>query len=197
MGLNLFGGETGAGKEARRIAEANFTDFRLQKFLPPSLRFEQTGGILKSGIQGIGELIKTPGRLSSSVADAIRQRLAGTSENIAANFRGIRANQAGASARSNTPISIKNALSGALDVAQERAQRGARRGALEDTDKLRRQDLGQTFGILDAILQFLSSGRGQAVQGLDVASRSEESAIASRQALIGSVGSSLAGRPSS
>ena len=188
----LFGGgNRGATRELERIAEANFTDFRLQKFLPPSLRFDQTGGILKGGIQRIGELIRNPGRLSSSVSDAVRPRLAAESETIAGNFRGIKANQAGAAARSNLPVSIKNSLSSALDVAQSRAQRGARREALTDSDRLRRDDLNQTFKILQTIMNFLNSGRGQASQNLGVVSDVEQRSAATDLAFIGSLGSSI------
>ena len=188
----LFGGgNTGATKELERLANANFTDFRLQKFLPPSLRFGQTGETLRSGIQGIGELIRNPGQLSGSVSDAIRPRLAAESERIAGDARGIKAQAAGAGARSNSPISIKNALSSALDVAQSRAQRGARREALTDSDRLRRDDLSQTFKILQAIMGFLNSGRGQASQNLGVVSDVQQRSAASDLAFIGSLGSSI------
>ncbi len=120
---NLFGA-TKSEKDLRRLSKAPFESFDLQKFLPPSLRFGNTGEFLRSGIQGIGDLIQNPGGLSPNVLDAIRPFLAQESENIATNFRGTRANQAGAAARSNLPVSIKNALASSLDVSEERAQRG-------------------------------------------------------------------------
>ncbi len=187
----LFGTPDSA-KDLRRLANASFESGTLQKFLPPSLRIGQTGEFLQSGIQGIGELIQNPGGLSPNVLDAIRPFLAQESENIQTNFRGIRANQAGGAARSNLPVSIKNALASSLDVSEERAQRGARRGAIQDSDQLRRQDLSQTFAILDSILQFLSSGRGQATQGLGAAAGAEAQSQAAVLSFIGSLGSSAA-----
>ena len=50
----IFGGKSSAEKALQRLSNADFTDQTLQKFLPPSLRFDQTGGFLESGIQGIG-----------------------------------------------------------------------------------------------------------------------------------------------
>ncbi|KKN04139.1 hypothetical protein LCGC14_1100470 [marine sediment metagenome] len=186
-------GKTRSEKELEQLARAGILDPEIQKFLPPSLQFEQTGGILDAGIQGIGELIRNPGGLSPNVLDAIRQRLAVESESIAGNFRGIRANQAGGAARSNLPVSIKNALASSLDISEERAQRGARRSALSDSDALRRGDLGQTFGILDAILQFISSGRGHAIAGLSAAAGNQQNRQASNLAFIGQLASTAFG----
>lgn len=186
----ITGGQPGAFKELERLANANFEDHRLQKYLPPSLRFGQTGDILKSGIAGIGNLIRNPGQLSPTVESAIRPRLAAESENIAGNFRGIQANQAGRAARTNLPVSIKSSLASALDVAQSRAQRGARREALTDSDKLRRADLGQTFNILQAIMQFLNSGRGFAGGALQGVGQEEQNRSAATMAMIGSLASS-------
>ncbi len=183
----LFGGETGAEKELARFSTRPFTSRSTQSFLPGALRLETTDPILQSGIEGIGDLIQNPGRLAPNVGDAIRQRLATTSEGIAGNFRGIRANQAGAAARGNLPLSIRTALGSALDVAQSRAQRGARREALTDTDQLRRQDLSMIFPLLDAILQFTTAGRSAGLQGLGQAAQSSAQRQASTQALIGSL----------
>ena len=163
----------------------------IQSFLPPSLRIRQTGPILQAGIQGIGDLIRNPGGLNPNVADAVRGRLAQESENIATNFRGIGANQRGAAARSNLPVSIKNALESALGVSQERAQRSARRGALADSEQLRRQDLQKTFDILNSILQFTSSGRSGAITGIEGASRLDQQNSASNMAFLGSLLSGL------
>ncbi len=174
------------------FATSGFESPKIQAFLPPQLRQDQIGGILQSGVQGIGDLIKNPGGLAPNVGQAIGPRLAIESENIAQNFRGIRANQAGLSARSNLPVSIRGALSSALDVAQARAQRGARRQALTDTDSLRRQDLGQTFSLLDTLLQFTSSGRGHGIQGLGAAANLNQQNSAANQAFLGSIMSGLA-----
>lgn len=178
---------TGAERQLREISTAPFESGLIQGFLPPSLQLPTTGPILGAGVRGIGELIRQPGMLSPTVADAIRQRLAVESENIAQNFRGIGAQQAGAAARQNIPVSIRTALGSALDVAQERAQRGARRGALIESEQLRRQDLEQTFRILDAILQFTSAGRGQAVAGLGAAAGTAAQRRAANLAFFGSL----------
>ncbi len=77
----LFG-ESKSSKDLRRLANAPFESGTLQKFLPPSLRIGETGDILQSGVQGIGELIRNPGGLSPNVLDAIRPFLAQESENI-------------------------------------------------------------------------------------------------------------------
>jgi hypothetical protein len=191
---DILGGESKAEKSLRKISTAGFMDPTVQGFLPPSLQhgpggvpvggfgkfgqmrpgatafspqnFLGTGNILESGIQGIGDLIRNPGALNPQVAEALNSLLAMESQNIAQNFRGIGQQQAGALARGNVPVSIRGALESALSVAQERAQRGARQGALGRSEELRRQDLQQTYAILDAILQFTSAGKGQAVSGL-------------------------------
>jgi hypothetical protein len=180
-------GSTREERDLRKISTAPFSSGTIQGFLPGPLRAPFTDPILGAGIEGIGDLIRNPGGLSPTVSDAIRQRLAAESESIAQNFRGIGANQAGRAARENVPVSIKTALGSALDVAQERAQRGARREALIDSDALRRQDLGQTYNLLDALLQFTSSGRGQAIQGLGAASNNAQQRQASNLAAFGSL----------
>ena len=181
----------GAEEEQKQLATEPFEGFRVQRFLPPSLRSANTTDTLRTGVQGIGELIRNPGGLSPTVSDAIRPRLAAESENIAGNFRNFQAENTGAAARSNTPVSLKDAVSRAINVAQERAQRGARRDALSDSDNLRRQDLSQTFSLLDAILQFIGSGRGQAVQGLGAAGGLEQNRKAANLSAIGSLSGNL------
>jgi len=191
-GYGLFKGGKKSGSEKRlgQLSTAPFESNLIQGFLPPSLRFDQTGDFLRSGIQGIGDLIRNPGRLNPNVADAIRARLATTSEGIATNFRGIGQQQAGRAARTNVPISIRSALQSALDVAQSRSQRGARRGALAESEELRREDLSQVYAMLDSMLQFISSGRGQAIPGLSAAAQSSAQRRAANLAFIGSLFSS-------
>ena len=168
--FNIETGETVvAGKQRRSRNKFDFLSPQSQSFLPPSLREGQTGDILQSGIQGIGQLIQNPGGLNPNIAQAINARVGQESGLVAQNFRGLEQEQAGAAARSNLPVSIKNALSSALGIAQERAQRGVRSSALSESEGLRRGDLGQTFNVMDAILQFLSSGRGNATAGLSAA----------------------------
>ncbi len=203
-GISMGGGgdgDNGTSDYLLKLSSSPFERRPIQKLLPPSLRLKQTGGILQSGIQGIGNLIKNPGGLSPSVSGALNARLASESQNIAQNFRGIASQQAGASARGNVPVSIRAALESALNVAQERAQRGARQDALSESEGLRRQDLGQTFNIMDAILQFVSSGRGQAVSGLGAAGQLSlgqqtinNQSQAARTSAIGSLFSSFASK---
>lgn len=194
LGGGLFGGS--AGRDLRRLAGKGFNTSDIQQFLPTGLRKRFTGPIIQSGIQGIGELIRNPGGLSPSIAESILPRLAGESESIAQQFRGIGANQAGAAARGNLPLSIKTALESALDVSQERAQRGARREAQVDSESLRRADLLQVFQLLDTIFQFTNAGR-QTAAGLSGA-QSQLDAQGRGGALqaIGSILGGLASRPS-
>jgi len=191
LAANKFlGGRTSEERAQSRFATAPYSSDVIQGFLPPALRDQFTGPMLTSGMEGIAELLRNPGGLSPGVADAIRARLAEESQSIAQNYRGIQSQQAGAAARGNVPTSIKGALQSALDVAQERAQRGARQTALTESDTLRRQDLSQVYALLDALLQFTSSGRGQATAGLGAAAQSSAQRQAAMMALIGNLLSS-------
>ena len=191
---------TAAQNALGKIAGSPFERRPIQKLLPPSLRLGRTGGFLDTGIQGIGDLIKNPGGLNPDIAAAIQARVAQESESVATNFRGLASQQAGSAARNNLPVSIRTALESALGVSQERAQRDVRRDALTESEGLRRQDLGQTFNVLDAILQFLSSGRGQSISGLGASGQLglgqqgiNSQNRAANTALIGSLVSSFAG----
>ena len=126
-----------------------------KKFIAPGLA---------GGLQGLGELLQNPGGLSPNISQAIAPRLAMESEAIGANFRGIREEQAGAAARGNLPVSIKNALASALNVSQERAQRDARRGAMTESEALRRQDTSQ---VLDLLALLLGNKPGATERGPD------------------------------
>ena len=185
----------GSSGAIRSVSQSPFDSNLIQGFLPPSLRQGQVGGILQGGVQGIGDLIRNPGGLNPNVAQAILPSLSRTSENIATNFRGIGANQAGAAARGNLPVSIKNALSASLDVAQERAQRGARRSALTDSEELRRKDLSQVFQLLNTILQFTQSGRGGAITGIQASEGLNQQNFAANLASIGSILSGVGNSP--
>ena len=186
----FLGGKTTEESQLSKLSRAPYESSDIQRFLPPELRAGAIGPALESGMSGIAELLRNPGGLSPTVSDAIRARLSEESQSIAQNFRGIGANQAGAAARGNQPMSIKGALQSALDVAQERAQRGARNEALTQSDTLRREDLGQAFKILDAILQFISSGRGQSIPGLARAADQSGNRQAAQLASIASLLSS-------
>ena len=193
IGGGVVGGFFGGKKKKKSSFDPTpfpFHESAIQGFLPFELRKAITGPILRSGIEGIGDLISNPGGLAPNVLDAIRQRLGVESENIAGTFRGIRSNQAGSAARSNLPFGIKNAVSSALDVAEARAQRGARRGALQDSDQLRRQDLSQTFAILDAINQFIGTRVGSATSERIAGQQIDQQNEASQLAFLGSLISS-------
>ena len=179
---SLFG-----GGGTNRTATAAYENKRIQRYLPPELRTQFTGPILERGLSGLDELISNPGGLSPNVSEAVLPQLSAESENIAQNFRGIQSQQAGAGARGNLPISIKSALQSALDVSQERAQRGARRNALTESERLRREDTGQLFKLLDVLNQFTSGGRGTGTQAHAAsaqASAQENAAIMSAIAAI-------------
>lgn len=179
----LFGGETNAQKSLQNYSTAGFGSKGIQAFLPLALQSQFTEPYLGAGIAGIGDLINNPGGLSPGVSDAIRPRLAMESQSIGQNYRNIQSNLSGTLARGNAPVSIKGALEAALNTQQERAQREARGAALTESDQLRRQDLEQTYKILDALLQFTSSGRGQAIQGLGAATGTAQANQASNMAL--------------
>lgn len=169
------------------LSRAPFESGDLQRYLPAELRVGNTGPMIGAGVQGIGELLRNPGGLAPNVAEAINPRLAAESFNIAQNFRGIQSNQAGAAARGNLPVSLKGALSSALDVAQERAQRGARSEALTQSETLRRSDLEQVFNILNAILQFQQAGRGTATAGIGAGTALQSQQNAATMALLSSL----------
>lgn len=187
----LFGGATPSESRLSDLAGAGFNDPRVQALLPFILQDPNIGPLLQSGMSGIADLLRNPGSLSPTVSSSIAPRLAEESQNIAQNYQGIGANQAGALARSNAPTSLKGALASALDVAQERAQRSARNEALTSSDVLRRQDLGQTFNLLNSLLQFTSAGRGQSIQGLGIASQDEARRQAAEMALWSSILNSI------
>ena len=187
----LLGGRTSEERALSKFSTAPYSSGTIQGFLPPALQDRFTGPMLTSGMGGIAELLRNPGGLSPTVADAIRPRLAAESQSIAENYRGIGSNWAGMAARTNAPVSIKGALASALDVAQERAQRGARQTALTESEGLRREDIGQTYKLLDTLLQFTSSGRGQAIPGLGAAANASAERQASRMAGLGNILSNI------
>lgn len=196
LGLNfaankVLGGRTSEEKALREFSTAPYESGNIQQFLPPALRENITGPMTLQGLMRIAEMLRNPGGLRGDVADAIRPRLAQESQTIAQNYRGIGSNQAGMLARTNAPVSIKNALQSALDVAQERAQRGARQTALSESEGLRREDTGQTYKLLDALLQFTSSGRGQAIPGLARSAEMSGTRQAAQQASYGNILSNI------
>ena len=169
----VAGGFLGGGGGAERpdIQALNFANFQTQRLLPRAFRQSSRGGIvdpfIRSGLQGIGQLIQNPGGLAPNVGAAIGPRLSIESERIARDTRGLQSQAQGNLARagqSNTPFA--QALNVALERAAARDQSVARRSALSETDQLRRQDLGQVFQLLQAQLSFLNSGRGIQSQAL-------------------------------
>jgi hypothetical protein len=169
-GYNYYKGSRAKSKaqaESDRLkyeARRPFED--VQFYLPPELRREQTGPLIGAGMEGIGNLIRNPGQLSSQVSSSVAPQVAAASQGIAQDFRNQATEQAGAAGRGGLPASLKALLQQALGTSQEGAQRGARTQGLGSTDQLKRQDLEHTYKLLDTIMQFLSSGRGQAIPGL-------------------------------
>lgn len=169
-----------------------FESWYNQRLLPQPLQFQQTYGGLQSGIQNISDLLRNPGGLNPNVAGAIAPRLGQESQNIAQQFRNILSQQQGAAARGNLPVSLKAALESALNVSQERAQRGARAEALSESEQLRRQDTDQTYKLLQTILQFIQSGRGQATSQQALGAQEKASDDQKKNALIAAIGGLLA-----
>jgi hypothetical protein len=167
----LFGGKTGAEKDLQALSKAYYGGSLLQRMLPVALRTKTTDPMLAKGMENISNLLNNPGGLSPTVSDAIRPQLAMESQSIGQNFQNLQQQNAGNAARGNAPVSIKNALASALDVGQERSQRETRLNALMQSGKLQRQDAEQVYKLLDIILQFMSSGRGQGIQGMASASQ--------------------------
>lgn len=159
------------------------------RYLPPELR--GAGPAIGEGLQGIGELIRNPTGLGSNLESAIQGRLGTEMRSIGQNFNNLRSEQAGAAARGNLPVSIKGALQKALNTNQQRAEGQARGQAITESDQLRRSDLDQTYRLLDTILQFISSGRGQGMAGVNAANamraQGQQQSNASNTALIGSL----------
>jgi hypothetical protein len=163
----------------------------LGRYLPPELRSGVSGPLIGQGLHGIGELIRNPAGLGSNINEAIQPRLGAEMRTIGQNFSGLRSEQAGAAARGNLPVSIKGALQKALNTNQMRAEGEARGNAIMESDQLRRGDLGQTYQLLDTILQFMSSGQGQGMAGVNAAnsmrSMGQQQGNAANTALIGSL----------
>lgn len=185
-----------AANNLSKVSQAPYESQYTQRFLPPELR--NTGPILGAGIEGIGGLIRNPGQLSSTVGASIAPQVAAQSQDIAQNFRNEATNEAGAAGTSNLPSSIKALLQQLLGTRQEAAQRGVRTQGLGTTDQTQRAGLEHTYKLLDTILQFISSGRGQSVPGLIGAAEQQGEAARMKQAAstaaIGSLLQSYGGR---
>jgi hypothetical protein len=180
-----FGRQVAAKKTAGEAAHYG----TLGRYLPPELR--GAGPTIGQGIQGIGEMLRNPGGMSSGIEEAIKPRLGAEMRSIGQNYGNLRSEQAGAAARGNLPVSIKGALQKALNTNQARAEQGARNQALTESDQLRRGDVGQTYQLLDTILQFISSGQGQSLPGIQAAnamqSQNSQTGNAANTAMIGSL----------
>lgn len=183
------------------IGAARFENPEIQMpFLPAVLRTQNINRFLDPAIKQLGQLLTNPGGIGSNLQSAIAPRLEAERAQIGQNFQNIKSEAAGSAARTNTPVSLKGALSKALDTAEARAQRQAGQQAVAESEEIRRQDVPQAFNILDAILQFTSSGRGQAVSGLggagqlDLQSRGiQQQQNAAALAGLGSLANSLSG----
>ena len=185
----------GIGNDNPRLPDNNasaasgYKNPGIQKYLPPELRNQFSGPILQSGMAGLADLIRNPGGMNPNIASAIAPWLASQSQSIGQNFQGIQANQAGAAARNNLPVSIKNALSSAIDVAQERAQRGARMDAMTQSEALRREDLMKTFDLLNQLFQFTNAGRGSQIQAANLSSAENAQNRAATMQFLGTLAS--------
>lgn len=188
----LFGGPTSGEKQLGNYANAAYNSGEMQGFLPPELRQQFSGPLLSAWMKNLGGLQSNPGGLSPTIASAIAPWLRNESQSIATNYRGLGQNQAGAAARSNLPFSMKGALQSALDVAQERAQREARNTAMGQSEALRRQDISSVGPLLDALFQFTSTGRGQALQGFGAQAGIAQNRQAANEAFIASIIQSIA-----
>lgn len=159
------------------------------RYLPPELR--GAGATIGQGLQGIGDLIRNPTGLSPGIESAIQPRLNAELGSIRQNYGNLASEGAGTAARNNLPVSIKGALEKALGTNQARAERAARGQAITEGDQLRHQDLDQTYRLLDTILQFISSGRGQGMAGVNAANamraQAQQQSGAANTALIGSL----------
>ena len=182
----VFGGPTSAEKNLSSLAKG-YGSSDIQKFLPKYMRAQYSDPIIQSGMQGIADLLQNPGSLSPNVSAAIQPQLANESQNIAQNFQNLQSNQAGAAARGNLPVSIKDALSSALGVDQERAQREARMQALSQSGQLQRSDTEQLYKLLDIINQFITSGRGGAINALGIPAQLGQQRQAANESFVGSL----------
>jgi hypothetical protein len=167
----------GLGKPAKtelqqlqeKIFGARFEGPALQNFLPEALRVRNINPFLDAGINNLSQLLLNPGGINPLLGQSTEERIQSETGLVNQNFENIKAEQAGQAARTNVPVSLKGALSKALDTAQARASREVTQNAVAESEDLRRGDVGQTFNLLDTILNFVSSGRGQAVGGLGAA----------------------------
>jgi hypothetical protein len=194
-----------------KLLSSPFESFQIQKLLPPSLRSffpakrgkrSKTGienanitPALTAGIQNIGRLAAQPGTLSPEIAAALQARFSQASQGLASGSQNNLQQLLNRLAAGNASSSAVNTAGAAGLVSQERGQRGLRGQGLSQTDQLQRADSQQVFNLLDTLLQFISSGRGQNVQGLAGAGQLAvgQQAITNQQqaAQIASLGSAL------
>ena len=169
-GYNYYKGSKDKSKakaEADRLKYESRRPYEeLQFHLPPELRMGQTGPLIGAGMEGIGNLIRNPGGLSSQVGTSVAPGIAMASQDVAQQFRNQATNQAGAAGANNLPPSVKALLQAIQGTSQEGAQRGVQAKGLGQTDQVKREGLQHTYKLLDTIMQFLASGRGQTIPGL-------------------------------
>lgn len=181
---SLFGGGGGDTGGLRNMATADWNSPDIQRYLPDVLRNANINPALFGGMAGISNLLRNPGSLSPTVADAVRPQVAQESQQIAQNFRNMGMQQAGTAARSGMPVSLQGALNSALDIAHARAQRGAQQGALGQSAQLQRSDLDNFFKLLDMMHTYGSTGRGQAIQAYGGASGDDAKKQAAKMAMM-------------
>lgn len=182
----LFGAPQGMN-QIGNYAGAPYNSSEIQNFLPPELRQAFSGPALSAGMAGLTGLLKNPGGLNPNISEAIAPWLRNASQSIATNYRNLGQNSAGAAARSNLPVSIKDALQAALGMNQVRDQFAAKNQAMGQSEQLRREDISQLFPLLMALHQFTSTGRGQAIQGYSNMSEASAKDTGSKLAAMASI----------
>ena len=186
------GGTSGISKDLLKYSTSPYESKTMQEMLPPALGMANINPMMTAGMQRISAMLQTPGKLSGGVSGAVLPGQAMQSDALARTFQQAMANRAGALGNANLPSNIKAALMSALGGGQEAGQRGVRGEAYGASENLQRQDVQNTYKMLDAILQYISSARGQAIQGLGGAAQIDQANSAARTAQYGAMIQGLA-----
>lgn len=173
-------------REASETAAVRRADRDLARFAP---ELGPVRPAVATGLEGIASLIQRPGALSPNIASAIQPRVAMESEATARNFANLLQEQAGMAARTNLPLSFKNALAAGTGIAGERAQRDIRRGAMAESEGLRRDDLSQVYELLDRLMQARGLGAQEAAGRRGERRQEKASQLATYASLIGAFAS--------
>jgi len=196
-----------------------FNSGAIQALLPASLKFGpipkgmpgwkarsspyEPGNIepfINSGVRQLGLLSAFPGVLNPQVAPALKAGTAMQSTQAAQNDTAQAQRVMNRLASTGGSQGANPLATAAMNLSADASQRGVRGAALSQTDQLKRSDTQQTYNLLDAVLKFISSGRGQSVAGLQGAAQLAQSQKAIQQqyqasqlAMLGSGLSSFGG----